>query len=139
MALRLVIVTPYGQVYDGLVESVVLPGSQGEFGVLEQHERFLSPLDCGAVRIRTGQGELYAAISPGFAEVGPESVTLMVESSEIASDIDTARAEQARDRAREGLAQLDSDADLERYREYEAAMNRAENRLRVGQGGPGAS
>ena len=44
MALELTIVTPEGQSYDGTVDSVVLTGSEGEFGVLEGHERLLSAL-----------------------------------------------------------------------------------------------
>ena len=42
MALELSIVTPEGQAYDGAVESVVLPGSEGDFGILEGHERLLT-------------------------------------------------------------------------------------------------
>ena len=52
MPFDLTIVTPEGEAYRGSVERVVLPGSEGEFGVLANHERFLSPLRVGPVEIR---------------------------------------------------------------------------------------
>lgn len=131
MAIELLIVTPHGEAYRGPVDSVVLPGSEGEFGVLEGHERFLSPLRVGAVEIRTPGGDTWAAIASGFAEVSGQQVAVLVESCEIAPEIDVARAELARDRARDGLEQLDADADAERFAQYEAALVRAENRLAV--------
>jgi F-type H+-transporting ATPase subunit epsilon len=133
MSFELVIVTPFGEAYRGQVESVVLPGSEGEFGVLARHERFLSPLDIGEAQIRTGAGTTFAALASGFAQVEGDRVTLLVESCEVGSDIDAARAMLARDRAREGLARLGVDAGRERIEEFEAALARAENRLRVSQ------
>ena len=134
MSLELAIVTPYGESWRGPVQSVVLPGSEGEFGVLEDHERFLSPLDIGRIEIRGPEGIVHGAIGSGFAEVNGKRVTLLVESCEVASDIDVARAEMARDRARRGLEKLNGDDLDERYAEFQAALARAENRLRVGRG-----
>ena len=128
---ELVVVTPYGEVFRGGVESVVLPGTEGDFGVLAEHERFLSPLRTGEVEIRTQAGNSYAAIDDGFAEVNGERVTVLAENCEIAGDIDVARAEMERDRAREGLGKLGVDEDQERFAEYETALRRAENRLAV--------
>ena len=133
MSLELTIVTPQGQAYQGDVRSVVLPGSEGDFGVLEHHERFLSPLQIGGVDIDTGSEHLWAAIADGFAEVHGSQVTVLVESCELSGEIDTARAQLARDRAEQGLAQLDRDEDAERYQLYEAALARAINRLSVSQ------
>jgi len=135
MAIELLIVTPHGESYRGPVENVVLPGSEGEFGVLERHERFLSPLRVGEVEIRTPAGRSWAAIGSGFAEVTGQQVAVLVESCEIAPEIDVARAELARERAREGLEQLDADAEAERFAQYEAALARAENRLAVSRRG----
>ncbi len=56
MPIELVVVTPEGEAFSGLVEEVVLPGVEGEFGVLEAHERFLSALDHGCIEIRTREG-----------------------------------------------------------------------------------
>jgi F-type H+-transporting ATPase subunit epsilon len=111
------------------VESVVLPGSEGEFGVLPDHERYLTPLQVGAVEIRTGGSSLWAAIGGGFADVQADAVTVLVESCELAGDIDTARAEEAQQRAELHLASLTPEAD--EVEAFEAALERARIRLEV--------
>ena len=93
MPFELSIVTPQGESYNGSVDSVVLPGSEGDFGVLSEHERFLSPLRIGAVEIQSPTERLYAAVAEGFAEVGEGRVVVLVESCELADQIDIARAE----------------------------------------------
>jgi len=132
MGLELTIVTPQGESFRGTVDTVVLPGSEGEFGVLPDHERYLTPLRVGAVEIRTGNDTLWAATADGFADVQGEAVTVLVESCELAHDIDTARAERAHERAVQGLAALDPDADQARYAAFEAGVERARIRLEVG-------
>lgn len=129
MGTQLTIVTPQGESYQGPVDSVVLPGSEGEFGVLPEHERYLTPLRVGAVEIRAGKETLWAAIGAGFADVQAETVTVLVESCELAHDIDSARAEQAHQRAEQGLASLTPEAD--ETAAYEAALERAKIRLEV--------
>jgi len=133
MPFELDIVTPQGQAYHGPVDAIVLPGSEGQFGVLPDHERFLTPLRTGEVEIRVGGDVLYAAIADGFAEVQGQQVAVLVESCELASNIDVARAERARARAEEGLAALGPDAERARYEQFETALERAKNRLAVGQ------
>ena len=51
MSIELIVVTPEGQAYEGSIQQVVLPGSEGDFGVLEQHERYLAPLRSGKMEI----------------------------------------------------------------------------------------
>ena len=131
MSIDLTIVTPQGIAFQGPVESVVLPGAEGEFGVLENHERFLSPLQTGEVEIKTEEGSTFAAIVQGFADVASGEVTVLVESCEVAGEIDVARAELARERASQGLGQLGGDEDRGRFAEFEEALKRAENRLTV--------
>ena len=135
MAIELVVVTPSGEAWRGPVESVVLPGTEGEFGVLPGHERFLCPLRTGEVEIRTPQGSVWAAISGGFADVSGSEVAVLAEACEVAGDIDVARAELAKQRAEQGLSQLDAGAESDRdhYREFEAALERARTRLAVAQ------
>ena len=81
------------------------------------------------VEIQTGEGTLHAAVSDGFAEVQGEQVAVLVESCELAGDIDVERAERAKTRAEEGLAA--GDADSKSQLVMEAALARAINRLRV--------
>jgi F-type H+-transporting ATPase subunit epsilon len=133
MPFELTIVTPEGEAYQGSVERVVLPGSEGEFGVLTNHERFLAPLRVGAVEILTGEGSLYAAVADGFAEIDGESVTVLVDSCELEHEIDAARAGAAAAAAQRYLEKAAGNDNPERYRQYEAALERARTRVAVSQ------
>ena len=103
MPLLLSIITPERAVLDSEVDSVVVPGAEGEFGVLPDHEAFLAPLQPGVVRYRGGEGSGRLAVSSGFAEVTGERVTLLVQTAEPSDEIDRERAEQALAAAEEGL------------------------------------
>ena len=103
MPFELVIVTPGREVYRDRVDSVVLAGTEGDFGVLEGHERFLSPLRVGRAEIRTGLDTITAATGSGFARVESRSVSVLVEACELADEIDVAAARAAEERVREAL------------------------------------
>lgn len=131
MPINLTIVTPDGEWYQGSVNGIVLPGVEGDFGVLPSHERFLTPVRIGEIEIHAPDGErLYAAVANGFAEVTADEVAVMVESCEFAHEIDRARAELDRERAEQGLANL-GDSGAERRAHFEAALEHARNRLQV--------
>ena len=130
--MELTIVTPEGEVFNEAVDRVVFPGSEGDFGVLEGHERFLTPLKIGAVEILQGGTARYAAISSGFADVGAEQVVAMVDTCELAESIDVVRAEAARDRARAELDKLSpNQAEEHSFKMQEQALERALVRLQA--------
>jgi F-type H+-transporting ATPase subunit epsilon len=132
MSFELTIVTPEGEAFRGPVQRVVFPGSEGEFGVLEGHERFLTPLRIGEVSVIQNGETRFAAMSGGFADVGPDAVVAMVETCELAEEIDVARAEAARDRARSELDKLSaSQAEEHSYKMQEQALQRALVRLQA--------
>jgi F-type H+-transporting ATPase subunit epsilon len=133
MPFELTIVTPEGQAYHGSVERVVLPGREGEFGVLTNHERFLAPLRVGAVEILTADGALYAAVADGFAEVDGERVTVLVDSCELEHEIDAARAAAALAAAQQYLDKAAGNNDPERYQHFEESLERARTRVSVSQ------
>ena len=137
MPFELVIVTPGREVYRDSVEGVVLPGSEGDFGVLEGHERFLSPLRMGRAEIRTGQGTLAAAVDAGFARVEGRSVSVLVEACELAGEIDVAAARAAEERAREELGGLGLQADAAARARLQAELAWARNLLAVAEGDRG--
>jgi F-type H+-transporting ATPase subunit epsilon len=116
LAIELTVVTPVGEAYAGPVEEVVLPGSEGEFGVLAQHERFLAPLSPGVMEIRTGSESIWNAVSDGFADVNAERVVVMVDSCQRADEIEVEAAREAQQEAETALAALGIGAedDLER-------------------------
>lgn len=130
MPLELVVVTPEGQAFSGSVEEVVLPGVEGEFGVLEAHERFLSALGHGCMEIRTAEGSQFSAVSDGFAEVGAERVVVMVDSLVEAADIDAAAARAAHEAAESVILSLTGEDDP-RLRELREELVRAAAQLEV--------
>ena len=114
MSLQLVVVTPQGEKFSGPVEEVVLPGANGEFGVLESHERLLSALDHGCMTVKMPEGSTrYAAISDGFAEVTGDKVVVMVDSSLEVDEIDVEEARREHADISERLANLKDDGDEE--------------------------
>jgi F-type H+-transporting ATPase subunit epsilon len=99
----------------------VLPGTDGEFGVLPGHTPLLSSLKVGELWYRQGQEKHYLAIAFGFVEVLPDRVTVLADIGERAQEIDIQRAERAKQRAEQRLAQAQphltaGDLDIERAR-----------------------
>ena len=132
MALELVVVTPHGEAFSGPVEEVVLPGVEGEFGVLESHERFLSTLAHGCMEIRTGGGSRFSAVSDGFAEVTGERVVVMVDSLVEAENIDLEETRAEQQRAEGELESLaPGDENDARRAELRDALDRANAQLAV--------
>jgi F-type H+-transporting ATPase subunit epsilon len=127
--LKLEIVTPEKVVVDEDVQSVMAPGAEGGFGVLPGHTTFLSTLKSGSIQYTDENGdERHLFVSDGFAEVLPDKMTVMVESSERRRDIDADRAQTALDRAQRRLSEKRADVDVIRA---EAAMTRALSRLKI--------
>jgi F-type H+-transporting ATPase subunit epsilon len=119
--LTLEIVTPDRALLREEVDEVVVPGSQGEFGVLPGHTPLLSTLKIGELWYRQGQEKHYLAIAFGFVEVLPDRVTVLAQVGERAQEIDIQRAERAKQRAEQRLAQAQPhlsqvDFDIERAR-----------------------
>ena len=119
--LTLEIVTPDRALLRQEVDEVVVPGSQGEFGVLPGHTPLLSTLRIGELWYRQGQEKHYLAIAFGFVEVLPDRVTVLAQVGERAQEIDVQRAERAKQRAEQRLTQAQPhltqiDFDIERAR-----------------------
>jgi F-type H+-transporting ATPase subunit epsilon len=127
---ELTIVTPEGEAYRGEVERVVLPGSEGEFGVLTSHERFLSPLKIGAIEIQSAEGSLFAAITDGFAEVSGDHVAVLVDACELEHEIDSAEADERVTEAERALARAAGE-EPHRYEGFERALEHARQRVAV--------
>jgi len=106
VALELVVVTPSGEALSQEIEQVVLPGEAGDFGVLESHERFLTPLQLGPMQIISAKGTAWAAISSGFAEVDGSRVVVLVDACTMADEIDHDETESRRAEAEKTLATL---------------------------------
>ena len=103
MSLLLEIVTPERLAYSDTVDAVVLPGSEGEMGVLPHHAPLLATLGIGELRIRKGGSEEAFAIVGGFVQVRPDKVVVMAETADMASEIDLEKAQEARREAERAL------------------------------------
>jgi F-type H+-transporting ATPase subunit epsilon len=129
MPLQLEIVTPERLVYSDTVDSVVLPGSEGEMGVLPHHAPLLATLGVGELRIRKGGAEEAFAIVGGFVQVRPDKVVVMAETADMASEIDIEKAQEARREAERALESgYHEGADLSMAR---AALQQALLRIRL--------
>lgn len=126
--LHVEVVTADRALYDGEADLVSAPGIEGRLGILPHHAALLTVLNPGELTIRLGDAEEAIFVSGGFLEVSDNRVTILADAAEHAEEIDQARAEEARRRAQERLAQAQSNRERA---EFEAALRRAINRLRV--------
>ncbi len=122
------VVTAERQLYSGEADSVLAPGSEGQLGILPRHAALLTTLKVGELLIKLGGAEEPFFVSGGFLEVSNNKVTVLAETAEHAEEIDQARAEAARRRAQDLLAQ--SQSDVERA-ELMGALERAVARIHV--------
>lgn len=129
MPLHLEIVTPERRAYSDEVDMVLVPGIDGEMGILPHHTPLVSLLGVGELKIRKGGDEESFAIAGGFMQVRPDKVVIMAETAEIDSEIDLERAQRARAEAQKALESgYVEGADLSAAR---AELQRALVRIRV--------
>jgi F-type H+-transporting ATPase subunit epsilon len=126
--IKLEIVTAERLVYSDEVDMVIAPGTEGELGILPHHSPLMTMLKPGELRIKKGNDEIELAVTGGFLEVRPDHVIVLADAAEKAEEIDEARAELARKRAQERLAQAIPEIDRAGA---EAALRRALARLGV--------
>ncbi|MBI4321675.1 MAG: F0F1 ATP synthase subunit epsilon [Chloroflexi bacterium] len=126
--LRLEVITGERVVYSDDVDMVVAPGSEGELGILPHHATLLTALQPGELRAKKGSDEVAMVVSGGFMEVCRDKVVVLADAAERAEEIDVARAQAARQRAQERVAEQRSRIDLTRA---EASLTRSLARLKV--------
>jgi F-type H+-transporting ATPase subunit epsilon len=131
MPLKVEIVTAESVVYsEEDVDSLLVPGVEGELGVLNLHAPLLTMIQPGVMRIVKDGDEVEMAITGGFVEVRDNRVTILADAAERAEEIDEARAEEARRRAQHDLEDREAGVDLARA---EASLARSLARLKVAQ------
>lgn len=128
MPIRCEIVSQDKMVYEGDADIVVLPGSDGEMGILPNHAPLLTTLKYGIITVRSQKHEDHFTVAGGVAEIQPKIVTVLADSAENVEEIDVERAESARTRAEEALAK-GVPPDTDSYLKMEAALRRSNLRL----------
>jgi len=127
--ITLEVVTPEKMVFSGKVEEVLIPGTEGEFGVLLGHEPFLTSVDIGELYFLAGGKKTHYAVNTGYAEITGSKITVLIETAERADAIDKDRANKAKEKATAGLSQLTKEHDD--YEKMRLALTRAINRISV--------
>lgn len=129
MPLKVEIVTAERLVYsEEGIDRLIVPGVEGELGVLTLHAPLLTMIQPGVMRIVKGGDEVDMAITGGFIEVRDNRVTILADAAERAEEIDEARAEEARGRAQRLLEERKAEVDLA---SAEASLRRALVRLKT--------
>jgi len=109
------LVSPEQLVFSGEVEHVVVPGTEGEFGVLAGHAPLVAMLKPGILKI-LGPSEQRILVVGGFAEVGPEGLTVLADRAVPVDEVDPAvLAGEIKD-AEEDVADSQDDAARDRLR-----------------------
>ncbi|MBL8170507.1 MAG: F0F1 ATP synthase subunit epsilon [Acidobacteria bacterium] len=112
--LNLEVITPERLVLREAVDEVVIPGLGGELGILPEHTPLISQLQTGILVYRKGAERQQMHVSGGFAEVGPDRVSVLSDVAEKPEEIDAERAQRARERAEKRLSSRGEDTDFQR-------------------------
>lgn len=124
IALR--IITPERVFYEGAADMIEFNTTEGEIGVLPGHIPMTVIIMPGVLTIHEAQGEKWAALHSGFAEILPDQVTILAEVVEWPDEINRTRAEAARERAETRIRTKASGTDIARA---ETALKRAVARI----------
>lgn len=112
--LHLKITTHEKTVFDADVDEIYSKSTQGEFGVLPNHVPFMCPLDIGITKIVVdGKPTRYTTMGGVFQFIDNQAL-ILTQAAENADEIDVQRAEEAKKRAEERLANISDDMDTER-------------------------
>jgi len=100
-------------IYSGDAEFIVAPAYEGEIGVYARHAPMISLIKAGTIRITpAGKGEeVLLFVSGGMIEVQPHHVTVLADTAIRGADLDEAKAQEAKQRAEEALANRQANMD----------------------------
>ena len=110
--LRLEIVTPQAKTYSEEVETVSLPGLEGDLGVYPHHTPLMTQIVAGEIRVVQNGQPKFLAVGAGFVEITGNQVSVLTDMAVPADNIDEQAAEKARKRAEKRLKEKLSDEEL---------------------------
>jgi len=132
--IKLEVLTPERLVLSASVDEVVIPGLNGELGILPNHTALISQLKTGILTYRSGSDKRLLHVSGGFAEVLPDQVSVLSDVAERSEEIDLERARRALERAEKRIAQNGDDVD---FAQAELKLQRAMIRIQLAAKGQG--
>nr|QFQ51829.1 ATP synthase CF1 epsilon subunit [Sedum plumbizincicola] len=103
MTFNLCVLTPNRIVWDSEVKEIILSTNSGQIGVLPNHAPIATAVDIGILRIRLNNEWLTMALMGGFARIGNNTITILVNDAEKGSDIDPQEAQQTLEKAETNL------------------------------------
>ena len=118
------VVSAEESIFSGEAKFVALPGENGELGILPRHTPLITRIRAGAVRIEradTGEEE-FVFVAGGILEVQPGTVTVLADTAIRGSDLDEAKANEAKALAEEAMKNAKSDIDFAEAQSEFAAM-----------------
>jgi F-type H+-transporting ATPase subunit epsilon len=128
------LVTPEGAAFEGEAEMLIVPGADGEFGVLARHAPLVALLNAGSTRVyrdRDSEDVLEFATGPGFFKVEQDRALALVDDAVEARNIDDARAREQLEQARAELERVErGESEADRW-QLEQRIRHAENQLEV--------
>ena len=128
------LVTPEGPAFEGEAEMLVVPGADGEIGVLARHAPLVALLNAGSTRVyrdRDAEDVLEFATGPGFFKVEQDRAIALVDDAVLANEIDDARAQAQLEAAQRELELVDrGESNADRW-QLEQRIKHAENQLSV--------
>ena len=126
------LVTPDGAAFEGEAVMLIVPGADGEIGVLARHAPLIASLKAGSTRVHLGEGEDRVreyATGPGFFKVEQDRAIALVDDAVLANEIDADRARQQLEEAQEELERIErGESEADRW-QVEQRIRHAENQL----------
>jgi F-type H+-transporting ATPase subunit epsilon len=135
------LVTPDGAAFEGEVEMLIVPGQDGEIGILARHAPLVATLKAGGTRVHLRRDEEIRefATGPGFFKVEQDRALALVDDAVDAREIDPDRAREQLDDAQAELERIErGESQADRW-QVEQRVRHAENQLEVYSGSGGRS
>ncbi len=129
------IVTPDGLKYDHHANFVLVKTTDGELGIMTNHENIIAPLDVHEMKVRRIDDDSHVdriAVNGGIIEVQNNLITIVADSAERERDIDVSRAERAKLRAERDIQEAEAQHRIDEVQRAKIALQRALNRINVG-------
>jgi F-type H+-transporting ATPase subunit epsilon len=126
------LVTPDGAAYEGEAVMLIVPGADGEIGVLARHAPLIATLKAGSTRVHLGAGDDRVrefATGPGFFKVEQDRAIALVDDAVLANEIDVERARTQLEEAQAELERIErGESEADRW-QVEQRIRHAENQL----------
>jgi|SRR5579862_926682 len=126
------VVTPEGAAFEGDAEMLIVPGADGEIGVLARHAPLVAMLNAGSTRVHLGDGQVQEyATGPGFFQVLEDRAIALVDDAVAAAEIDAERAQRQLEEAKAELEKVERGESTADTWQLEQRIRHAENQLSV--------